>query len=172
MRSFNELQKSFNYSNIKFDPLVKKMTNLLMRNGNRSKAELILKKTFQCLESSYPGFSLHIFYLGVFEARRDIGVRAKPRNKKKKKKVAAFDTYTPYNISPLKGVSLGMRDIVKISKEGVASAPFWENLSGEILKCALGKGKAVSNRYKINELAKVNSRRVHFGVRQNLREKN
>ena len=62
----------FSFLDIKSNPLVKKMINLLMRDGKRSKAEQVLNKVFQVLDEKYPGRALHIFYFSVFEAKRDI----------------------------------------------------------------------------------------------------
>ena len=159
------LKERFNFLGVKSDPLVKKMINLLMRNGKRSKAENVLNKAFQALDQDYPGRALHIFYFGVFEARRDIGIRLKPKPKKRRK-INPYNIYLPHTISPIRGLNKGMRALLKASKEGSTSSPFWENLSQEILKASQGKGEVVAKRYSLNKLADSNKRRVHLGVRR------
>lgn len=160
-----KLKENFSFSGIKSDPLVKKMINLLMRDGKRSKAEQVLNKVFQVLDEKYPGRSLHIFYFSVFEAKRDIGIRLKPKPKKRRK-INSFNTYVPYTISSMKGLNLGMRSLLKASKERSGSRPFWENLSQEILLASFGKGEVVAKRYSLNKLADSNKRRVHLGYRR------
>nr|YP_009058550.1 ribosomal protein S7 [Sargassum hemiphyllum]AIM19573.1 ribosomal protein S7 [Sargassum hemiphyllum]UDY71297.1 ribosomal protein S7 [Sargassum hemiphyllum var. chinense] len=157
-----KLKDTFNFLGIKKDPLVGKMINLLMKNGKRSKAEKVLNRAFQMLDEKYPGRALHIFYFGVFEARRDIGIRLKPRAKKRRA-VNAYSVYLPYSISPLRGLNSGMRALLVASRRRPSTRPFWDNLSQEILESSLGKGEVVSQRYSLNKLADSNKRRVHLG---------
>lgn len=158
-------KESFNFLGIKNDPLLKKMVNLLMRNGKRSKAENVLNKALQSLDKRYPGRALHIFYFGVFEARRDIGIRLKPKPKKRRK-ISSYNVYLPYTISPIRGLNLGIRAILDATRDRPSSNPFWVNLSQEILQASQGKGDVVAKRYSLNKLADSNKRRVHLGVRR------
>lgn len=158
-------KESFNFLGVKSDPLVKKMINLLMRDGKRSKAEKVLNKAFQALDRKYPGRSLHIFYLGIFEAKRDVGVRLKPKPKTRSK-VIPYSVYIPFIISPIRGLNLGMRAILKASKERSSSLPFWENLSQEFIQASQGKGEVITNKYILNRLAGSNKRRAHLSVRR------
>nr|YP_009330413.1 ribosomal protein S7 [Coccophora langsdorfii]ANS72185.1 ribosomal protein S7 [Coccophora langsdorfii] len=164
---FSNIKKKriFNFLGIKKDPLVGKMINLLMKNGKRSKAENVLNRVFQILDEKYPGRALHIFYFGVFEARRDIGIRLKPRPKKRRID-NTFSVYLPYMISSSKGLNLGMRLFLESSRRRSTSRPFWDNLSQEILESSLGKGEVVTKRYSLNKLADSNKRRVHLGSRR------
>nr|UVW81729.1 ribosomal protein S7 [Sargassum horneri] len=157
-----KLKEAFNFSGIKKDPLVGKMINLLMKNGKRSKAEKVLNKAFQILDEKYPGHALHIFYFGVFEARRDIGIRLKPKAKKRRA-VNSFSVYLPHTISPIRGLNLGMRALLASSRRRSGVRPFWDNLSEEILESSLGRGEVVTKRYSLNKLADSNKRRVHLG---------
>nr|YP_009502529.1 ribosomal protein S7 [Sargassum yezoense]YP_009924817.1 ribosomal protein S7 [Sargassum siliquastrum]YP_010485694.1 ribosomal protein S7 [Sargassum serratifolium]AWV83127.1 ribosomal protein S7 [Sargassum yezoense]QNH69186.1 ribosomal protein S7 [Sargassum siliquastrum]UVW81803.1 ribosomal protein S7 [Sargassum serratifolium] len=157
-----KLKETFNFLGIKKDPLVGKMINLLMKNGKRSKAEKVLNRAFQLLDEKYPGRALHIFYFGVFEARRDIGIRLKPRAKKRRA-VNAFSVYLPYTISPVRGLNSGMRALLAASRRRSPTKPFWDNLSQEILESSLGRGEVVTTRYSLNKLADSNKRRVHLG---------
>nr|YP_010390262.1 ribosomal protein S7 [Sargassum nigrifolium]UPV69777.1 ribosomal protein S7 [Sargassum nigrifolium] len=162
-RSLNvKIKETFNFLGIKKDPLVGKMINLLMKNGKRSKAETVLNRAFRMLDEKYPGRALHIFYFGVFEARRDIGIRLKPRAKKRRA-LNAFSVYLPYTISPVRGLNSGMRALLAASRRRSATRPFWDNLSHEILESSLGRGEVVTTRYSLNKLADSNKRRVHLG---------
>nr|YP_010445186.1 ribosomal protein S7 [Macrocystis pyrifera]UTJ90687.1 ribosomal protein S7 [Macrocystis pyrifera]WJW71296.1 ribosomal protein S7 [Macrocystis pyrifera] len=164
MISSYEQTKSIKFLGIKSDPLIKKMINLLMRDGKRTKAENILNKALQSLDRDYPGRAIHIFYLGIIAVRQDIGVRLKPKPKTRRNK-QSFNVYLPRVISPICGLNLGMRLLLKSSREQSTLSPLWENLSKELLKASQNKGKVVSKRYSLNKLAISNKRRVHFGVR-------
>lgn len=150
---------------IKSDPLVTKMINLLMRHGKRSKAEKILFKSLEVLDKIYPGQAMHIFYLAILAAKQDIAVRIKPKPKKRRNK-QSFDVYLPRVISPVCGLNLGMRSILKTSRERsrLSLSPLWESLSQELLQASQSKGKVVANRYSVNKLAVSNKRKVHFAI--------
>ena len=152
---------------VKSDPLVKKMINLLMKDGKRSKAEKVLFKSFQALDKTYPGQSMHIFYLAIIAAKQDIAVRLKPKPKKRRNK-QSFDIYLPRVISPIRGLNLGIRSILKASqaRSKQSFVPLWESLSFELLQASQNKGEVVTKRYNISRLASSNKRRVHFTIRR------
>jgi small subunit ribosomal protein S7 len=164
------VNKKNNYAyslRFKSDPLVTKMINLLMRHGKRSKAEKVLSKAFQALDKKYPGQAMHIFYLAVIAVKQDIAVRIKPKPKKRRNK-QSYNVYLPRIISPICGLSLGIRSILKASREHsqVSFCPLWESLSQELLKASQDKGEVVTKRYSVNKLAISNKRRVHFSTRR------
>ena len=161
-----EDKNNFVYLNrIKSDPLITKMINLLMRHGKRSKSEKILFKAFQALDKVYPGQATRIFYLAIIAVKQDIAVRIKPKPKKRRNK-QSFNVYLPRVISPTCGLSLGMRSILKTSRERslLSFSPLWESLSQELLQASQSKGKVVAKRYKVNKLAISNKRKVHFAI--------
>lgn len=161
-------KKNNTYSlRVKSDPLVTKMINLLMRHGKRSKAEKVLSKALEALDKAYPGQALHIFYLAVIAVKQDIAVRRRP-NPKKRRNRQSFDVYLPRVISPVRGLGLGIRSILKASRERsqASFSPFWESLSQELLQASQNKGDVVAKRYKVNDLARSNKRKVHFGIRR------
>lgn len=158
-------KESFKFLGVKSDPLVKKMINLLMRDGKRSKAENVLGKVFQVLDRKHPGRAMHIFYLGIFEAKRDVGIRLKPKPKTRSQ-TNPYNVYIPYMISPMRGLNLGMRAILKASRERSLSAPFWDNLSQEVIQASQGRGEVIAKKYTLNRLAASNKRRAHLNVRR------
>nr|QWK44564.1 ribosomal protein S7 [Ecklonia radicosa] len=160
----NSYKQSITFLGNKSDPLIKKMINLLMRDGKRSKAETVLNKTLQSLDSEYPGRAIDIFYLGIFAVRQDIGVRLKPKPKTRRNK-QSFNVYLPRVISPICGLHLGMRSLLKASRDRSSLSPLWENLSKELLKASQNNGEVIDKRYSLNKLAGSNKRRIHFVVR-------
>ena len=151
----------------KSDPLLTKMINLLMRHGKRSKAEKVLSKALQSLDKKYPGQALHIFYLAIIAVKQDIAVRLKPKPKKRRNK-QSYNVYLPRVVSPVCGLSLGIRSILKASRERsqASFSPFWVSLSQELLQASQDKGEVVAKRYSVNKLAVSNKRRVHFAIRR------
>ena len=152
---------------LRSDPLITKMINLLMRHGKRSKAEKVLSKALQTLDKEYPGQALEIVYLAILAVRQDVAVRLKPKPKKRRNK-QSYNVYLPRVISPVCGLSLGIRSILKASKERsqASFSPFWESLSQELLQASQNKGEVVAKRYSVNRLAVSNKRRVHFAIRR------
>nr|YP_009549875.1 ribosomal protein S7 [Cladosiphon okamuranus]AYW52589.1 ribosomal protein S7 [Cladosiphon okamuranus] len=151
----------------KSDPLVIKAINLLMCHGKRSKAEKILFQTFQALDKDYPGQSFRIFYSAVMASKQDIAVRLKPNPKKRRRK-QSYNVYLPRLITPMCGLSLGIRSLIKASRERSQSSfsPLWESLSQELFQASQNKGGVVAERYRVNKLAISNKRRVHFATRR------
>lgn len=163
------VKKKFNdeyFLGFKSDPLVTKMINLLMRHGKRSKAEKVLFQAFQALDKKYPGQAFKIFYLAIIGVKQDIAVRLRPKPKKRRIK-QSYNVYLPRVISPACGLSLGMRSILKASREEsqLSFSPLWESLSQELLQASQDKGRVVAKRYSDNKLAFSNKRRVHFTLR-------
>nr|YP_011008150.1 ribosomal protein S7 [Egregia menziesii]WBP70051.1 ribosomal protein S7 [Egregia menziesii] len=165
IKVISQEQKNYiKFLGVKSDPLIKKMINLLMRDGKRSKAENVLNKALQSLDQDYPGRAIHIFYLGILAVRQDISVRLKPKPKTRRNK-QSFNVYLPRVISPFCGLNLGMRSLLQVSRERSTDSPLWYNLSKELLKASQNKGEVINKRYSLNKLAISNKRRIHFGVR-------
>ena len=110
---------------------------------------------------------MRIFYLGVIAVKQDIAVRLKPKPKKRRNK-QSFDVYLPRIISPTRGLGLGIRSILKTSKERSQQSflPLWESLSQELLQASQNKGEVVLKKYSVSKLALSNKRRVHFSIRR------
>lgn len=168
MLAINNIKKhSAGFLRIKSDPLATKTINLLMRDGKRSKAEKVLFKALQALDKIYPGQAIHIFYLAIISAKQDIGVRLKPKSKKGRQK-QSYNVYIPRIISSDRGLSLGIRSILKVSREKsqISSLPFWKSLSHELLQASQNKGEVILKKYKVHGLAISNKRKAHFGFRR------
>ena len=63
------------------------------------------------------------------------------------------------------GLHLGMRSLLKASRDRSSISPLWENLSKELLKASQNAGEVIDKRYSLNKLAGSNKRRIHFGIR-------
>ena len=95
-----------------------------------------------------------------------LSVRLKPKSKKSRKR-ESYNTYLPRIISPICGLNLGIRAILRASKERskTSSLPLWESLSYELLQASQNRGDVIAKKYKIHDLAVSNKRKVHFGFR-------
>ena len=77
-----------------------------------------------------------------------------------------YNVYIPYTISPTRGLNLGMRAILRASRDRSLSSPFWANLSKEFIEASQGKGDVISKKYILNRLAGSNKRRAHLSIRR------
>ena len=156
-----------NYSHLK-DPVFKKMSNLMMREGKRTKSEKILNESILYLDKICPGEGLTIFYLAIYQCRHEVGLRIKPTPKKRRKKNQLPPVYIPYRINSMKKLTEGMRCLLKSARKEPNTLPFSVNLGKELLKASLNKGDSVSERFRINRIARENKRRLHLGGRETL----
>lgn len=140
------------------DPLVKKIVNLLTKNGKKSKSEKILAKIFFFIQSNYPGQVLHIFYLAIYNCQSFVGLRVKPKGKKYRRFTIIKDSFIPYFITSDKSQMLAIRLLLLVGKRKDSFLNVWENLSQELLEASLSRGETLDNRYKTHDLSSLNRR--------------
>lgn len=153
------------------DPLVKKMINLLIRDGKKSKAESLFCKVFLHLQKAFPGQALQIFYLAVFNTQILVGNRTKPRGKKYRRAVSVKESFVPYFFSHSRSQTLSIRSLVVAGRSRVSSKPLHENLSYEIIQAALKRGDVVSNKYGVYARAGLNRRFYRFRWKRSITAK-
>lgn len=144
------------------DPLVKKMVNLLIRDGKKSKAEKLFRKLFLFIQKAFPGQALQIFYLAVFNTQTLVGNRVKPRGKKYRKAFSGKDSFVPHFFSHQRSQTLAIRSLVVAGRKRLTPKPLYENLSYEIIQAALQKSEIVSNKYIVYTQAGLNRRFYRF----------
>lgn len=144
------------------DPLIKKMVNLLIRDGKKSKAEKLFRKLFLFIQKAFPGQALHIFYLAVFNTQILVGNRIKPRGKKYRKAFSGKESFVPRFFSHQRSQTLAIRSLVVAGRKRLNSKSLYENLSQEIIQAALRKGEIVSNKYAVYTQSGLNRRFYKF----------
>lgn len=148
------------------DPLIKKIVNLLTKSGKKSKSEKILIKIFFFIQSNYPGQTLRIFYLSIYNLQLFIGLRVKCKGKKYRRSINIKDSFIPYFIKSTKSQTLAIRSILTIGKQRKLFLNIWENLSQELLDASLIKGETLGHRYRIHSLSSLNRRYYRYRWRR------
>lgn len=144
--------------NFENDPLVKKICNLLMRHGKKTKAEFILKKLFVNLHSNYPGQSLEILYLAVFNLQNFGDIRVKLQNKKFRRFNSIKSSGTPHFLSLRQSQNACIRAIFLLSIKSSLNKFVYQNLSQEIVFAATNKSELLLKRFNNHNLARLNRR--------------
>ncbi|CAL8412644.1 unnamed protein product [Dictyota dichotoma] len=144
------------------DPLVRKIVNLLTKNGKKSKSEKILIKIFFFIQANYPGQVLRIFYLAIYNSQLFVGIRLKSKGKKYRRSTGSKDSFVPYFIKSNKSQTLAIRSILGVGKQGNSFLNVWENLSQELLDASLIKGETLYHRYNVHNLSGLNRRYYRY----------
>lgn len=145
-------------NNFQSDPLVKKICNLLMRHGKKTKAEFILKNLFVRLHINYPGQTLDILYLAVFNLQNLGDIRPRLQSKKFKRSSSLKNSGTPYFISLKRSQNMCIRAIFLISVKPGMNKSLSQSLSQEIIFAATNKSDIVLKRFNNHNLARLNKR--------------
>ncbi len=158
--------KSLTNSKVEFleDPLARKMINLLIRDGKKSKAEKLFGRLFLFIQKAFPGQALQIFYLAVFNTQILVGNRIKPRGKKYRRASLGKESFIPYFFTYQRSQSLAIRSLVVAGRQRLSSnsKPLHENLAREIISAASQKGDIVSSKYGVYTQAGLNRRFYRF----------
>ena len=145
-------------NNFENDPLVKKICNLLMRHGKKTKAEFILRQLFINLHNNYPGQSLEILYLAVFNLQNFGDIRFKPQNKKFRRLNSIKNSGIPRFISFKRSQNMCIRSIFLLSLKSNLNKFLYQNLSQEIIFAATNSGELLLKRFNNHNLTRLNRR--------------
>lgn len=156
------------FDNFNNDPLVKKICNLLMRHGKKTKAEYILQSLFNNLQNNYPGQALDILYLAVLNLQNFGNIRVRPQSKKFKRFVFTRSAGTPYFISPKRSQNLSIRSIFLLSLKFNSNKSLSQNLSQEIIFAATNKSDLLSKRFTTHSLTRLNKRHYNYRWKRKL----
>nr|YP_011008080.1 ribosomal protein S7 [Dictyotopsis propagulifera]WBP69946.1 ribosomal protein S7 [Dictyotopsis propagulifera] len=165
--------KNQNYNSslnqFKLDPLIKKVVNLLMKDGKKSKSEKILYKIFFSIQNNFPGEVLNIFYLAVFNTQLLINVRSKLKGKKHRR-FKNKEFFVPYFVSTEQSQTLAIRAIFLETKKIAASfdLSIWDKLAQELVNTALFNSDLLNKRYKFHILSNLNKRYYRFRWKRKL----
>jgi len=150
------------FDNFKSDPLVRKIGNLLMRHGKKTKAEVILQKIFYTLNEHYPGQALKILYLALFNAQHFSNIKVRPQSKKYRRFSVSKNTGTPFFITGKQGQNMCIRSIFMLGGKYTSNTPLWQNLSQEIVFVATNKSDIIVKSYNSHSLSRLNRRQYNF----------
>lgn len=159
--------KSFSDS-VTGDPLVQKFGNLLMCNGKKTKAELIVKKMFIHLHNNYPGQALNILYLAIFNSQKLSDIKLKLQGKKLRRNNSPKNLGIPYFIRVNRGYNISIRSIFLLGYNSRLNKPLWYNLSQEILLAATNKSGVMSKSLDSHIKSRLNRRQYNYRFRRKL----
>ena len=155
-------------NNFENDPLVKKICNLLMRHGKKTKAEFILKQLFISLHDNYPGQSLNVLYLAVFNLQNFSDIRLRLQSKKFRRPNSIKNSGTPYFISSKRSQNMCIRAIFILSIKSNSSKFLYKSLSQEIIFAATNKSELLLKRFNSHNLTRLNKRYYKYKWKRKL----
>ena len=133
--------------------IVTKLINTIMLDGKKGTAQSILYEAFEIVKEKTGNDPLETFN----QAMENI----KPALEVKSRRVGGSNYQVPIEVSPARSQALGLRWLVKYSRErgGKGMA---ENLANEIIDASNGTGAAVKKREDTHRMAEANKAFAHY----------
>ena len=133
--------------------VVTKLINTIMIDGKKGTAQTILYKAFDIVKEKTNEDPMTIFE----KAMENI----KPALEVKSRRVGGSNYQVPIEVSPARSQALGLRWLVKYSRErgGKGMA---ENLANELIDASNGTGAAVKKREDTHRMAEANKAFAHY----------
>ncbi len=133
--------------------IVTKLINTIMCDGKKGTAQSIVYEAFEIVKTKTGSDPLEIFN----KAMENI----KPALEVKSRRVGGSNYQVPIEVSPARSQALGLRWLVKYSRErgGKGMA---ENLANEIIDASNGTGAAVKKREDTHRMAEANKAFAHY----------
>ena len=133
--------------------LVAKFIRSIMRDGEKSTAELIFYEAFDIIEGKVKESPLKVFEKAL--------ENVKPLIEVKSRRVGGSTYQVPTEIRPSRRTALGIRWIIGFarsrSERGMA-----KKLAGEILDAASNKGASIKKKDDTHKMAEANKAFAHF----------
>ena len=133
--------------------LVTKLINKIMIDGKRGTAQTILYNAFAIVEEKTGQNAMEVF-------EKALG-NVMPMLELKVRRVGGANYQVPIEVSPARGLALGLRWLTKYSRErgGKGMA---DNLANEIIDASNGTGAAVKKREDTHRMAEANKAYAHY----------
>ena len=133
--------------------VVAKLINTIMLDGKKGTAQTIVYGAFDQVKNKTGKDPLEVFN----EAMENI----KPQLEVKARRVGGSNYQVPVEVTPARGLALGLRWLTKYSRErgGKGMA---DNLANEIIDASNGTGAAVKKREDTHRMAEANKAFAHY----------
>ena len=133
--------------------VVAKLINTIMLDGKKGTAQTIVYEAFDTVKNKTGKDPIEVFN----EAMENI----KPQLEVKARRVGGSNYQVPVEVTPARGLALGLRWLVKYSRErgGKGMA---DNLANEIIDASNGTGAAVKKREDTHRMAEANKAFAHY----------
>ena len=133
--------------------MVTRLTNKLMYDGKKSKAQTILYEALQRAEEMSQRPALEIFEAALKNAMPMVEV--KPR------RVGGSTYQVPVEVRPERRTSLALRWIVNYSRQR-SERSMVERLARELVEASQGAGGAVKRKEEVHRMAEANRPFAHY----------
>ena len=133
--------------------VVAKLINTIMLDGKKGIAQSIVYEAFNIVNNKTGKEAVEVFE----EAMSNI----QPQLEVKSRRVGGSNYQVPVEVTPARGLALGLRWLTKYSRErgGKGMA---ENLANEIIDASNGTGAAVKKREDTHRMAEANKAFAHY----------
>ena len=133
--------------------VVAKLINTIMLDGKKGTAQTIVYEAFDTVKNKTGKDPIEVFN----EAMENI----KPQLEVKARRVGGSNYQVPVEVTPARGLALGLRWLTKYSRErgGKGMA---DNLANEIIDASNGTGAAVKKREDTHRMAEANKAFAHY----------
>ena len=133
--------------------VVAKLINTVMLDGKKGTAQSIVYQALETVKKKTGSDALEMFS----KAMENI----KPQLEVKSRRVGGSNYQVPIEVTPARGLALGLRWLTKYSRErgGKGMA---ENLANEIIDASNGTGAAVKKREDTHRMAEANKAFAHY----------
>ena len=141
---------------IKPDPfydsvLIQKMTNHLMKNGNKTLARKILNQTLYQIEKKTQQDPVHVIEQALSNTIPAVEIKAR--------RIGGAVYSIPIELSSERGISIAIRWLINCCNTK-SSQPFTMKLTNEIIDASKKIGAAVRKRDEVHKMAESNARVV------------
>ena len=141
---------------IKPDPfydsvLIQKMTNQLMKKGNKTLAQKILNQTLYQIEKKTQQDPVHILEQALSNTIPAVEIKAR--------RIGGAVYSIPIELTSERGISIAIRWIIDCCNTK-SSQPFTTKLTNEIIDASKKIGAAVRKRDEVHKMAESNARLV------------
>lgn len=135
------------------DKLVTRFVNNLMRDGKKGVARKILYQAFEIIEEKTGEAPLEVFKSALGNATPVVEVRSR--------RVGGATYQVPVEVRPDRGTALGMRWIIKASRQRNDKS-MSIRLSRELIDASKNEGGAVRKKDETHRMAEANKAFAHF----------
>ncbi|OGM95970.1 MAG: 30S ribosomal protein S7 [Candidatus Yanofskybacteria bacterium RIFCSPHIGHO2_02_FULL_38_22b] len=143
------LEADIKYSNL----LVAKLTNYIMRSGNKAAAMKIVYGAFDILEKKTNKPALEVFEKAMENVTPQMELRSR--------RVGGANYQVPIEVRPERKIALALRWII-IAARAQKGKPMREKLAEELLNAANNTGNAVKKKMDVHRMAEANKAFAHF----------
>ncbi len=133
--------------------LIARMINIVLKDGKKSVAERVVYNTMDILKQKTKEDPLKVLEKAIDNVR--------PMLETKSRRVGGATYQVPVEVPEQRSVSLGMRWLVRFSRER-SGRSMEEKLVAEILDALANKGAAVKKREDTHKMAEANRAFAHY----------